>query len=61
MLLTVGSDTTSSALANAFFYMLANPSIYKRLQKEIDTAFPAHSEALDTSVLAGLPLLQAIM
>jgi len=31
-----GSDTTSSAVANLFYFLLSNPTTYKRLQAEID-------------------------
>lgn len=31
-----GSDTTSSAMSNFFYYLLTNPKTYKRVQDEID-------------------------
>lgn len=56
-----GSDTTSSALAHAFFNLVTNMDVYDRLRKEVDTAFPAQLDAFDTNVLASLPMLQAVM
>lgn len=60
-MIVAGSDTSSNALANAFFYLLTHPDAYMRLRKEVDAAFPADVENLDTGVLTGLPFLQAVM
>jgi cytochrome P450 len=36
MAIVGGSDTTSSAVSNLFWFLLSNPATYKRLQAEID-------------------------
>lgn len=58
---TKGSDTTSNTLTNTFYYLLANPDVYKRLEKEVDDAFPAQFDNFDAGVLANLPFLQAVL
>jgi hypothetical protein len=55
-----GSDNTSTTLSLAFYYMLTSPhGYYKKLQKELDSAFPNRNCTLDWDVLAGLPFLNA--
>ena len=44
-----GADTTSSALASFFYYMLCNPKDYKRLREEVDRVYPLGEDATDTS------------
>ena len=34
--IAAGSDTTSNAITNLFYFLLTNPVKYKRLQAEID-------------------------
>lgn len=38
--LTYRSDTVSTALTNAFFYLSTHPTILSKLQSELDHAFP---------------------
>lgn len=61
MAIIAGSDTTSTALANAYKYLLTHPHTYIRLRKEVDDAFPADTVKLDTSALGRLPYLNAVM
>lgn len=58
---TSGSDTTSTALSNTFYYLLTNPDVYHRLRKEIDDAFPREVQKLDSVALTKLPYLNAVM
>ena len=57
-----GSDTTSTTLSGLFYYILSNAVEYKRLQAEIDTAFPpGEGDPFDTTMLAEMPYLNAVM
>ncbi|KAL5498761.1 hypothetical protein ACEPAH_2116 [Sanghuangporus vaninii] len=57
-----GSDTTSTTLSGLFYYLLSNPLEYKRLQNEIDTAFPpGEGDPFDTTKLAEMPFLNAVI
>ncbi|KAJ7717068.1 cytochrome P450 [Mycena maculata] len=57
-----GSDTSATVLANTFFFLLSHPESYKRLQLEIDEAFPAGSkEPTDAAILSSLPYLNAVI
>ena len=47
--MVAGADTTSSALASFFYYMLCNPECYQRLKEEIDSVYPSGADAMDTS------------
>ncbi|KAF8481478.1 cytochrome P450, partial [Russula emetica] len=52
-----GSDTTSSILSTIIYYLLLNPAAYKRLQEEVDSAFPSGEEPLDVAKLSHLEWL----
>jgi len=52
--IVAGSDTTSSAMANLFFYLLTNPKALQRLQKEIDGQ---GDDLLDYAKQAHMPYL----
>ncbi|KAI0785593.1 cytochrome P450 [Abortiporus biennis] len=54
-----GSDSTSMVLVNAFYYLFQTPSMYKRLQQEIEDYFPNGKDAMDTTKLAEMPYLNA--
>ena len=57
-----GSDTTGTALSNVFFYLLSNPDILARLQKEVDSVFPPGSDIfLSSNATAEMKLLNAVM
>ncbi|KAF8270117.1 high nitrogen upregulated cytochrome P450 monooxygenase 2 [Lactarius quietus] len=52
-----GSDTTSSVLTAALYYLLLNPVAYERLQAEVDGAFPSGEEPLDVAKLVQMEWL----
>lgn len=57
-----GSDTTSTVLSSLFSLLLRNPKEYARLQKEVDEAFPpGEGDPFDTTKLAEMPFLNAVM
>ncbi|KAH9481467.1 Cytochrome P450 monooxygenase FCK2 [Psilocybe cubensis] len=51
-----GSDTTSSAMTHLFFFLMCNPTAYKRLQAEVDQL---GNDVLDTTKHAHMPYLNA--
>lgn len=69
--IVAGSDTSSSAMSNAFYFLLSHPDKYRKLQEEIDNAYNTHQiPDLDVEsdevqsyhdVLAGLKYLNAVM
>lgn len=40
LLVVAGSDTSSNTMCLALFHLINTPGAYKRLQEEIETAFP---------------------
>ncbi|KAK7692413.1 hypothetical protein QCA50_004038 [Cerrena zonata] len=50
LVIIAGYDTIATALAALFWFLLKNPECYKRLQQEIDTAYPDHADPLLTPV-----------
>lgn len=56
-----GSDSGSSVLRNVFYNLLTHPASYDRLRMEINNAFPAGVAPTDSSILAALPFLNAVM
>ncbi|KII89837.1 hypothetical protein PLICRDRAFT_52981 [Plicaturopsis crispa FD-325 SS-3] len=56
-----GSDTTSITLANLFYFLMANPKAYKRLQEETDKFFPPGENVFDASQHAQLHYLNAVI
>jgi cytochrome P450 len=58
-----GSDTTSTALSNAVFYLIQHPAVLSRLRRELDVAAgegSPYDAQLDTD-LASLKYLQAVI
>lgn len=53
-----GSDTTSSAAANIFYFLMSHPTVYKRLQAEVDGL---GDKLTDCSAQAQLSYLNAVM
>lgn len=61
IILVTASDTTGVTLTNVFYFLLTHPDEMQRLREEIDAAIPQGPEYPDTSLLAKLPFLQAII
>ena len=60
--MVAGSDTTATVMSNILYYLISTPSVYKRLQEEIDRVFPrGEGDALDSTRLAECQLLNAVM
>ena len=59
LLIIAGSDTTSTALASALFYLVHNPSALHRVCEEVRSAFSGIEEIRSGPTLAGLPFLRA--
>ncbi|KAG6907279.1 hypothetical protein DXG01_009584 [Tephrocybe rancida] len=53
-----GADTTSSAITNLIYFLLSNPTTYKRLQAEIDTH---GDDVMDYAKQAHMPYLNAAL
>jgi cytochrome P450 len=51
-----GSDTTAGALAGLFYYVLTHPTVYERLQAEIDSAFEAQRISMPVTYAQGVKL-----
>ncbi|KIK60067.1 hypothetical protein GYMLUDRAFT_618578 [Collybiopsis luxurians FD-317 M1] len=58
-----GADTTSGVAIFAFWYLLRNPHMYKRLQAEIDEVVRGYDPeaSLSGDLLASLPYLNAVI
>jgi cytochrome P450 len=54
-----GSDTVACTLTSMMWLLLSHPECYKRLRKEIETAYPPGSDPLDVSKHSDLPYLAA--
>ena len=60
--IVAGADTTSTALAGILYYLMLDPPIHKKLQEEVDAAFPTlEGNPFDPAKLASLPYLNAVM
>lgn len=60
--IVAGSDTTSTTISGAFYYLLTNPEQYARLRKEVDETFPpGEEEPSDGTRLAQMKFLNAVM
>lgn len=56
-----GSDTTSTALSNAFWCLLSHPDCYKRLQEEVDCYYPSGADALNPKHYPKMVYLDAVL
>ncbi|KAI5364608.1 Putative cytochrome P450 [Septoria linicola] len=61
LLIIAGSDTTSTALAAAVFYLVHNPAKLEKLAKEVRAAFGDVEEIRIGPALAGLHYLRAVI
>jgi len=53
-----GSDTTANAIANVLYFIMTNPTVYKRLQAEIDDL---GDNTMDCAIQVHLPYLNAVL
>ncbi|CAL1701534.1 unnamed protein product [Somion occarium] len=56
-----GSDTTSGVLSFVFYFLLTNPEAYKRLQEELDQAFPDPDVPFNLELLNSLAYLDGVV
>ncbi|TFY64573.1 hypothetical protein EVJ58_g2549 [Rhodofomes roseus] len=60
--IVAGSDTTAASLTHALYLLMGHPTCYKRLQSELDAAFPPGGEMpTDSAKLAQLEYLNAVI
>jgi cytochrome P450 len=59
--LIAGSETVSSTLLNAIFYLVASPMAMQKLRAELDAAAGLGAAEIEPVVLAQLPYLQAVL
>lgn len=56
-----GSDTTTATLSAMWYCLLSNDVAYKRLQQEIDSAFPTDELPTHLGTMASMQYLNACM
>lgn len=61
MAILAGADTTSTTLSNIMYLLMRYPSVYRRLQDEIDKFYPPGENALDCAHHLEMTYLQAVM
>ena len=61
LLIIAGSDTTSTALAAAFFYLVHNPSALQAVQAEVRAAFSDEEEIVAGPALNACIYLRAVL
>ncbi|KAL0070494.1 hypothetical protein AAF712_002326 [Marasmius tenuissimus] len=60
--IVAGSDTTSTAMANFFWCLMAHPETYKKVREEVDREYPPGMDPLlDTSRHASMKYLTACL
>ncbi|EJD02376.1 cytochrome P450 [Fomitiporia mediterranea MF3/22] len=60
--IVAGADTTSTVLGGVFFYILSNPAVFSKLQREVDSEFPlGEGEPFDAVKLSAMPYLNAVI
>jgi cytochrome P450 len=61
LLIIAGSDTTSTALANAFFYLVHNPSTLEKATAEVRKTFPDAEEIHSGPELSSCMYIRAVL
>ncbi|KZP06354.1 cytochrome P450, partial [Athelia psychrophila] len=61
LVIVAGSDTTSTVMSSLFWFLMCNPTVYNRLQNEIDSVFPPGENALDPSKHVHMNYLNAVI
>ena len=61
VVLAGSGDTTSTALASATYFVLKNPGVMSRLQKEIRDAMQDDPKNVTVAAVSGLPFLHAVL
>ncbi|MCJ1462456.1 hypothetical protein MMC07_001058 [Pseudocyphellaria aurata] len=61
LLITAGSDTSTTTLAGTIFYLTRNPRVYARLVQEIHTTFQTVDEIRSGAKLLGCSYLRACL
>ncbi len=56
-----GSDNISAITTLALYFLLTRPPYYRRLQQELDSAYPDPNGPLDAHELAALPFLNGVI
>ncbi|KAI0792847.1 high nitrogen upregulated cytochrome P450 monooxygenase 2 [Abortiporus biennis] len=56
-----GTDTVSTASLAVFYLVLNHPDVYRRLQSEVDTFYPAGSDSTDPKCHKAMPFLEAVI
>ncbi|KAI0337444.1 cytochrome P450 [Trametopsis cervina] len=59
--LQAGADTVNAALVLLVYYVLSEPSVYQRLQEELDIAFANPDKPMNERTLSELPFLSAVL
>ncbi|PYI07015.1 putative cytochrome P450 [Aspergillus sclerotiicarbonarius CBS 121057] len=61
VLILAGSDTTGNTLACVLHYLATNPSVYKKLQTQLDEIFTNKNQPYSYAEVRKLPYLDAIL
>lgn len=59
--LSIGSDTTGTAITSTIFHLMTNPSIMTKLRHEIDMHYNEIGDMFNSELLPKLPYLNAVM
>ncbi|KAJ4396529.1 hypothetical protein N0V93_000749 [Gnomoniopsis smithogilvyi] len=61
VLMVAGSDTTSAALTNSFYYLTKYPAVYRKLQAIVDAEFPGGEADWTYTKAKAIPYLDAVI